>query len=136
MTSTIPVNMIDDIRVPHKILGGRRESDEILRNHSALEAEVCKMFERPEMFSYFFFLFFHPSILIVISMALTRKPLSLIRHLRSHPRLNRSERSFYRGLATAAADSPTLPLAGIRVLDMTRVLAGVCMAYKTQTRFC
>lgn len=31
-----------------------------------------------------------------------------------------------RGLATAApAVSPTLPLAGIRVLDMTRVLAGV-----------
>lgn len=27
---------------------------------------------------------------------------------------------------TAAMDSPTLPLAGIRVLDMTRVLAGVC----------
>lgn len=26
----------------------------------------------------------------------------------------------------AAMDSPTLPLAGIRVLDMTRVLAGVC----------
>ena len=31
-----------------------------------------------------------------------------------------------RGLATAApAVSPTLPLAGIRILDMTRVLAGV-----------
>ena len=52
MTSTIPVNMIDD--VPHKILGGRRESDETLRNHSASEAEVCiKMFERPEMLSFF-----------------------------------------------------------------------------------
>lgn len=33
----------------------------------------------------------------------------------------------YRGMImTAAMDSPTLPLAGIRVLDMTRVLAGVC----------
>lgn len=32
-----------------------------------------------------------------------------------------------RGMSmTAAMDSPTLPLAGIRVLDMTRVLAGVC----------
>lgn len=30
-----------------------------------------------------------------------------------------------RRMATAATDSPTLPLAGIRVLDMTRVLAGV-----------
>lgn len=33
----------------------------------------------------------------------------------------------YRGMSMIAAmDSPTLPLAGIRVLDMTRVLAGVC----------
>ena len=32
-----------------------------------------------------------------------------------------------RGLATAAAPAPTLPLAGIRVLDMTRVLAGVSL---------
>lgn len=33
-----------------------------------------------------------------------------------------------RSLATTAglADTSTLPLAGIRVLDMTRVLAGVC----------
>ena len=30
-----------------------------------------------------------------------------------------------RNLATATTPSPTLPLAGIRVLDMSRVLAGV-----------
>lgn len=37
-----------------------------------------------------------------------------------------SKKLNYRGMSmTAAMDSPTLPLAGIRVLDMTRVLAGV-----------
>lgn len=44
-------------------------------------------------------------------------------------RLNGSRIAPHRYVATAAstaaADS-TLPLAGIRVLDMTRVLAGVC----------
>lgn len=34
-----------------------------------------------------------------------------------------------RRAATAATDSPTLPLAGIRVLDMTRVLAGVYTSF-------
>lgn len=34
-----------------------------------------------------------------------------------------------RALATAASNSDTLPLAGIRVLDMTRVLAGVSPTY-------
>ena len=38
-------------------------------------------------------------------------------------------RSACRRLATAAIDLPTLPLAGIRVLDMTRVLAGVCCVF-------
>ena len=40
-------------------------------------------------------------------------------------RLNGTKRGFRRGLA-AATECSTLPLAGIRVLDMTRVLAGVC----------
>lgn len=41
---------------------------------------------------------------------------------------NGSIHSRSRCFATATADSGTLPLAGIRVLDMTRVLAGVsCM---------
>lgn len=35
----------------------------------------------------------------------------------------------YRTFATAAAGSEKLPLAGIRVLDMTRVLAGVRINY-------
>ena len=39
--------------------------------------------------------------------------------------LNGSTNSAHRSLATTP-DSPTLPLSGIRVLDMTRVLAGVC----------
>lgn len=55
--------------------------------------------------------------------------MSLARHLSPRIRLNGSECSLCRGLATAAADSPTLPLAGIRVLDMTRVLAGVRVVY-------
>ena len=38
---------------------------------------------------------------------------------------NGSKRCRYRTMATATMDTPTLPLAGIRVLDMTRVLAGV-----------
>jgi hypothetical protein len=38
---------------------------------------------------------------------------------------NGFRRSSCRRLATAAVDSEKLPLAGIRVLDMTRVLAGV-----------
>ena len=42
------------------------------------------------------------------------------------PRSNGSRKFLKRWLATAVADSTKLPLAGIRVLDMTRVLAGVC----------
>ena len=43
-------------------------------------------------------------------------------------RLNGSVRSRYRFMATDTLTTAirTLPLAGIRVLDMTRVLAGVC----------
>lgn len=44
----------------------------------------------------------------------------------SRSRSNGSLYRRHRTMATVAADSPTLPLAGIRVLDMTRVLAGVC----------
>ena len=61
------------------------------------------------------------------TMANSKKCLSLARHLRPRIRLNGSKYSIGRGLATAAANPSTLPLAGIRVLDMTRVLAGVCV---------
>ena len=44
--------------------------------------------------------------------------------------LNGSIGARYRCMATEAAEAnPTLPLAGTRVLDMTRVLAGVCSVY-------
>lgn len=44
-----------------------------------------------------------------------------------------------RKLATTAAasgDAANLPLAGIKVLDMTRVLAGVCSLYGSTPRLC
>ncbi len=53
--------------------------------------------------------------------------MGLARFFNAPIRFNSSNCSLCRGLATAAVDSPTLPLAGIRVLDMTRVLAGVCV---------
>ena len=57
----------------------------------------------------------------------TQKSLLLVaRGFRTVPRSNGSHIFFKRRLAMAVADSSKLPLAGIRVLDMTRVLAGVC----------
>ena len=52
--------------------------------------------------------------------------LAVARSARIISRSNGFRISPYRGFATAAAVSEKLPLAGIRVLDMTRVLAGVC----------
>ena len=63
---------------------------------------------------------------------MSRTLVGLTRRL-SHRTPNGTACSHCKGLATAAvttADSATLPLAGIRVLDMTRVLAGVCVAHK------
>ncbi|KAK5017787.1 hypothetical protein LTR60_001785 [Cryomyces antarcticus] len=59
-------------------------------------------------------------------MSLQKPLLPLIRASRTHKPLNGISRPIYRQLATAAgaAETATLPLAGIRVLDMTRVLAG------------
>ncbi|KAL2057577.1 hypothetical protein ABVK25_001961 [Lepraria finkii] len=58
-------------------------------------------------------------------MATSRALLSLSRPLGPRATVNGSICPMCRGLVTAAeAVSPTLPLAGIRVLDMTRVLAG------------
>ena len=63
------------------------------------------------------------------TMATSRAFLSLPRPLGPRATLNGSICPMCRGLATAGeAVSPTLPLAGIRVLDMTRVLAGVCLS--------
>ncbi|KAI4180953.1 MAG: hypothetical protein L6R41_006910 [Letrouitia leprolyta] len=55
----------------------------------------------------------------------------------SRPRLsfNGFTKYRHRGLATAAPDTSTLPLAGIRVLDMTRVLAGVSSPLRLES-FC
>ena len=58
-------------------------------------------------------------------MSVSRSFRCLARHQGSNAILNGSKFARYRNLATAAAGSPTLPLAGVRVLDMTRVLAGV-----------
>ena len=41
------------------------------------------------------------------------------------PRFNWITPSYVRRLATEATDASNLPLVGIKVLDMTRVLAGV-----------
>ncbi|KAI9879382.1 MAG: hypothetical protein M1830_008680 [Pleopsidium flavum] len=55
----------------------------------------------------------------------SRRPLlRLLRAGRRVPLVNGSRTSRSRRFATAAAQSGTLPLEGIRVLDMTRVLAG------------
>ena len=64
---------------------------------------------------------------------MSRTLIGLTRRLSHRTRLNGLACSHCQGFATAAvttADSATLPLAGIRVLDMTRVLAGVCVARK------
>ena len=64
---------------------------------------------------------------------MSRTLVGLTRRLSHRTRPNGPACSHCKGLATAAvttADSATLPLAGIRVLDMTRVLAGVCVARK------
>ncbi|KAL8825368.1 MAG: hypothetical protein Q9170_007818 [Blastenia crenularia] len=58
-------------------------------------------------------------------MATPRVLHALARPLQSTARINGSKILRRRGLATAHAETSTLPLAGIRVLDMTRVLAGV-----------
>ena len=61
------------------------------------------------------------------AMVISRVAHGLSRPFRLQRPFNGSICPMCRGLATAAeAVSPTLPLAGIRVLDMTRVLAGVC----------
>ncbi|MCJ1451975.1 hypothetical protein MMC28_002315 [Mycoblastus sanguinarius] len=57
-------------------------------------------------------------------MATSRVSLWFSRSLRFRTHFNGSEYSKCRGLAATANNSPTLPLAGTRVLDMTRVLAG------------
>ena len=84
-----------------------------------------RLFERLDVHSSPFFLSPTLTSWFGYIMASPRTSLSLARHLRPHLRLNELACSLCRGLATAAVDSPTLPLAGIRVLDMTRVLAGV-----------
>ena len=64
---------------------------------------------------------------------MSRTLVGLTRRLSHHTRPNGSACSHCKGFATAAvppANSATLPLAGIRVLDITRVLAGVCVAHK------
>lgn len=56
-----------------------------------------------------------------------RKPLlAIAKNAGTISRSNGFGISPWRRFATAAVDSEKLPLAGIRVLDMTRVLAGVC----------
>lgn len=51
--------------------------------------------------------------------------MAFARLARSKVPANGSRRLARRCMATAAMDSSTLPLAGVRILDMTRVLAGV-----------
>ena len=61
---------------------------------------------------------------------MSRTLVGLTRRLSHRTQPNGSACLHCKGLATAAvttANSATLPLAGIRVLDMTRVLAGVCV---------
>ena len=60
------------------------------------------------------------------AMQSQRSLLALTKYAGHLRRLNGSRATRYRGMATEAAMlDPKLPLAGIRVLDMTRVLAGV-----------
>ena len=61
-----------------------------------------------------------------IAMSLFRPLWALPACRRACSRPNGAVLSSDRNFATAATDSSVLPLAGIRVLDMTRVLAGVC----------
>lgn len=76
---------------------------------------------------------FYPSFTTVSSfpaniMATPNCARSLARASGTFLRPNGHRSAFYnsrRGLATAADDGMTLPLKGIKVLDMTRVLAGV-----------
>lgn len=49
------------------------------------------------------------------------------RGARPMPRMERMVVGGRRGMASAPEDDGKLPLKGIRVLDMTRVLAGVCI---------
>lgn len=56
------------------------------------------------------------------TMAASKSVCHFIRPVRC---INGSRCSARRQFATARPETPTLPLAGIRVLDMTRVLAGV-----------
>lgn len=70
-------------------------------------------------------LFVIPKVFLLGAMATARTLRSLMEPRRRIALINGCRSTGHRCMATAAADSPTLPLAGIRVLDMTRVLAGV-----------
>ena len=54
---------------------------------------------------------------------------SVLRLCRPSTSLNGLAIARSRAFATTAPGAGTLPLAGIRVLDMTRVLAGVCVPF-------